>query len=154
MSTKTQVRRELLAPAPKKIPPTKMLISSTRFQRTTSYLVHINFCLCMIIPQSFQFVRQIVRLWSSLRNVFQTTPWRCRHTCKRRAKLSMTQTHSSRDRPDPGCNCCLQVTDCVGVVFVHSVLQITPKVKNMDKSGTHSMSLTPPTDKSILESLP
>ena len=57
-----------------------MLITSTCFQRITSYLVDINFSLCMIIPQSFQFVGQIVWLLCSLQNVFQMTPWLCRHT--------------------------------------------------------------------------
>ena len=33
------------------------------------------------------------------------------------------------DCRDPGCNCCLQVTDCLGFAFVHPILQITPKVK-------------------------
>ena len=40
-----------------------------------------------------------------------------------------TNTFLYGDCPDLGCDCCLQVTDCLGVVFVHSVLQITPKVK-------------------------
>ena len=56
---------------PKDMPPTKM-VTSTCFQQT-SYLVHINFSLCMIVPQSFQFVGQIVQLLCSLQNVFQMT---------------------------------------------------------------------------------
>ena len=53
-------------------------------------------------------------------------PRRCRHTCKRHAKLSMTHIPLWGL---PVCNCCLEVTDCLGVVFIHSVLQIAPKVK-------------------------
>ena len=65
------------------------------FQRITSLLLHIIFSFCMIIPQSFHFVGQIVRFVCFLHNVLQTTPWCCRHTCKRRAKLSLTRKHSS-----------------------------------------------------------
>ena len=36
-------------------------------------MVNINFSLGMIIPQSFQFVGQIVRLLCSLQNVLQMT---------------------------------------------------------------------------------
>ena len=43
----------------------------TCFQSITSYLVHINFSLCRISPQSFQFVGQIVQLLYSLQNMFQ-----------------------------------------------------------------------------------
>ena len=57
---------------PPKMPPTKMLITSV--QRFASYLVHSNFSLCRIIPQSFQFVCQMVRLLCYLQNVFQMTP--------------------------------------------------------------------------------
>ena len=39
-----------------------------------SYFVHVNFSLCIIIPQSFQFVGQVVWLLCSLQNVFQMTP--------------------------------------------------------------------------------
>ena len=53
--------------------PTKMLMTSTCFQQIASPLVHITFSLCMIIPQSFQFVGQIVRLSCSPQNVFQMT---------------------------------------------------------------------------------
>ena len=56
------------------MPPTKMLITPTRLQRITSYLVHITFRLCVIIPQSLQFVDQIIRLLCSLQNMFQITP--------------------------------------------------------------------------------
>ena len=48
---------DILQGDPKKIPPTKMLITSTYVQRFTSYVMHINFSLCRIIPQSFQSVR-------------------------------------------------------------------------------------------------
>ena len=50
------------------------------------------------------------------------------------------------DCPDPGCNCCLQGTACLGAVFLHSVLQITQKVKirgwgfKSGECGAHSMS--------------
>ena len=54
--------------------PTKLLITSTCFQRITSHVVHINFSLCIIISQYFQFIGQIVRLLCSLRNVFQMPP--------------------------------------------------------------------------------
>ena len=43
------------------------------FQRITSLLLHIIFSFCMIIPQSFHFVGQIVQLLCSLQNVFQMT---------------------------------------------------------------------------------
>ena len=56
------------------MPRTKMLITSTCFQRITLYLVLINFSLCMIIPRSFRFVGQIVRLLCSLQNMLQMTP--------------------------------------------------------------------------------
>ena len=46
---------------PQKMPPTKMLITSTCVQRFTSYLVHINFSLWRNIPQSFLSVGQMVR---------------------------------------------------------------------------------------------
>ena len=55
------------------MPPTKTLITSTCFQQITSYLVHINFSLFLVILQSFQFVGQIVWLLCSLQNVFQMT---------------------------------------------------------------------------------
>ena len=57
-----------------KMPPTKMPITSTCFQGITSYLVHINFSLWMIIPQSFHLAGQMGRLSCSLQNVFQMTP--------------------------------------------------------------------------------
>ena len=48
------------------------------------------------------------------------------------------------DCPDPDCNCCRQVTDSAGVVFVHSILQITPQVSicgfKSGECGAHSMS--------------
>ena len=64
-----------------------------------------------------------------------------------------------------GCECCLQVTDCLGVVFVHSVIQITPKVNILGGGGGggggggigcvwRPLNVTLPTDESILESLP
>ena len=49
-------------------------MTSTCFQQIASPLVHITFSLCMIIPQSFQFVGQIVWLLRSLQNLFQMTP--------------------------------------------------------------------------------
>ena len=97
----------------RKMPPTKMLIMSTCFQRITSYLVHINSSLCMIIPQSLQFVGQIVRLLCSLLNVFQMTPLALEaHLQAAHETVNDTSTFLYGDCPDPGCNCCLQVTDC------------------------------------------
>ena len=84
----------------------------------------------MSIPQSCQFLGQIVRLLCSLQNVLQMIPLALQsHLQAAREIISDTNTFLYRDRPDPGCYCCLQVTDCLGVVFVHSVLQITPKLK-------------------------
>ena len=70
-----------------------------------------------------------------------------------------TNTFLYGDCPDAGCNCCLHATDYLGVVFAHSVLRITPTVKKSGRfksgeCGAHSGSVTPPTDESILESLP
>ena len=42
---------------------------------------------------------------------------------------SDTNTFLYGDCSDPGCNSCLQVTNCLGVAFTHWVLQITPQVK-------------------------
>ena len=84
----------------------------------------------MIIPQSVQCVGQIVRLLCCLQNRFQMTPLGFQeHLQTVREIVNGTNTFLYGDCPDPGCNYCLQVTDCLGVVFVHSVLQINPKVK-------------------------
>ena len=83
--------------------------------------MHTNFCLSMIIPQSFQFVGQMVRLLLSLQNVFQMTFLTLQAACEI-AKDRKVFLHG--DCSDPYCNCCLQVTDYLGVVFVYSV----PKV--------------------------
>ena len=100
------------------------------FQRITSLLLHIIFSFCMIIPQSFHFVGQIVRFVCFLQNVFQTTPLVLQaYLQEAREIVNDTKTFLCGDCPDPGCNCCFEVTDCLGVVFVHSVLQTTPKVK-------------------------
>jgi hypothetical protein len=46
-------------------------------------------------------------------------PRRWRHTCIRRAKLSMTHTFLLRDFPDLCCDCCLQFTNCLRIVLIH-----------------------------------
>ena len=55
-----------------------------------------------------------------------------------------TKTFVYEDCSDPGCSCCLQVSDCLGAVFVHSVLQRTPKVNicgvKSGECGAHSVS--------------
>ena len=110
-------------------PSTKMLITSTCFQRITLFLVHMHFSVCMIIPQSSPFVGQIIRLLSSLQNVFQVNPLALQaHLQAARETANNTNTFLCVDCPDSGCNCCFQVSDCLGVAFVHSVLQIAPKV--------------------------
>ena len=73
-------------------------------------------------------------------------PWvRQAHLQATREIVNDTNTFLYGDCSDPGCNCCLQVTDCLRIVSVHSVLQIIPKVKFWGfKSGdyeAHSMSL-------------
>ena len=40
------------------------------------------------------------------------------------------------DCPDPGCNSCLQVTDCLGLVFVYSVLQIIRRLNRVSVAPT------------------
>lgn len=44
------------------------------FSAITSYLVHTSFSLCVIIPQSFSFIGQIVGLLCSFQNMFQMPP--------------------------------------------------------------------------------
>ena len=115
---------------PPKMLPTKLLITCTCFQRITSYLVHTNFSSCMIILQSFQFVSQVVRLLCSPQNVFQMSPLALQaHFPGAHKIVNDTNTFFCGDCPDHGCNCCVQVNDCLGVVFIHSVLEITPKVQ-------------------------
>jgi len=81
------------------------------FQRITSWLLHIIFSFCMIIPQSFQFVGQIVRFVCFLQNVFQTTPLVLQaYLQEAREIVNDTKTFLYGDCPDPGCNCCFQLT--------------------------------------------
>ena len=62
--------------------------------------------------------------------MFQITPLALQsHLQAAREIVNDTNTFLYVVCPDPGCNCYLQVTDCLGVVFVLSVLQITLKVK-------------------------
>ena len=42
--------------------------------------------------------------------------------------INDTNTFLYGDCPDHDCNCCFQVTVSLGLVFVHSVLHLTPKV--------------------------
>ena len=67
-----------------------------------------------------------------------------------------TKTFLYGDCSDPGCNCSLQVTDCLGDVFLYSVLQITPKVNiwGLNRVSVWRPLSVTPTDESILESLP
>ena len=104
----TKVQGDSPSPPPP-MPPTRMLITSTCFQSVTSYLVHINFSLCRISPQSFQFVGQVVQLLYSIRNMFQMTPLALQAHLQVAYKIvNNTNTFLYRDLPDPGCNCCLQ----------------------------------------------
>ena len=87
------------------MPPTRMLITSTWFQSVTSYLVNINFSLCRISPQSFQFVGQIVQLLCSLQTIFQMTPLALQAHLQVAYKIvNNTNTFLYGDLPDPGCN--------------------------------------------------
>ena len=80
-----------------------MLITSIYVQRFPSYLVHINFSLCGIIPQSFQSVYQMVRLLYSLQNVFQMTPLALQaHLQAAREIVNDTNAFLYGDCPDPG----------------------------------------------------
>ena len=95
-------------------------------------LLHIWCTLTSVYARSFHKVShsEIVKLLCSLQNVFQTIPLALQtHLQAAREIVHDTSRFLYGDCPGPGCNCCLQVTDCLGVVFVHSVLQITPKVK-------------------------
>ena len=67
---------------PPKMPPTKMLITSTCFQWVTSYLMHINFSVYMIIPQRLQYLYGSNSPTFMISKMCSTwSPWRCRHTC-------------------------------------------------------------------------
>ena len=117
-----------------------MLITSICFQGITSYLVYINFSLCMVIPQSFHFVGQIVNLYVLSKMGSKWPPRACRHTCKRRLKLSMTWTHSSRG-----------IAPILAVIVVLKSLSVgcfhtlgplhNPKGKNL--GGLNRVSVTP-----------
>ena len=116
---------------PKDMPPTKM-ITSTCFQQT-SYLVHINFSLCMIVPQSFQFVGRIVQILCSLQNVFQMTHLALQAHLQAALEIaSDTNTFNYPGviavfkSPIVFVNDIIQVTGCFRTL---KVLQITPKVK-------------------------
>ena len=84
-----------------------------------------NFGLYMIISQSFQFVGRIVQLSCSLQA----------HLHVAHKIVNDINSFLCGGCPDPGCNCCLQVTHCPRVVFIHSVLQITPTAKNLGGGG-------------------
>ena len=151
--------------SPRKIPPTKMLITSACFQRITSYLVHIPFVhdhftklpVCRSKSPIFIFSPKCVL--NDPLGVAGTLACGARN-CQWHEYIPLYG-----DCPDPGCNSCLQVTDCLGAVFVHSVLQIIPEaniclggggggINRVSVAPTQSVPLLLYHDESILESLP
>ena len=53
-----------------------------------------------------------------------------------RENVNDTNTFLYGDCHNPGCNCCLQVTDCLGLVFVYSVLQIIRRLNRVSVAPT------------------
>ena len=83
------VSSSIIQGEPKNTEPIKMLINPT-----SSNLVDLNFSLWMIFPQSFSHLSQFAyNLYVLSKMCSKWHPRRWRHTCIRRAKLSMT--HSS-----------------------------------------------------------
>ena len=60
-----------------------------------SNFVHLNSCLCMIVPKSFSNLGRFAQKLCSLSNMFQMTSSALETNCIRCAKLSITRVHSS-----------------------------------------------------------
>ena len=53
--------------------PINFLITPTKMKQNYSNFVHLNFCLCMVIPQSFSNLGCFAQKLCSLQNMFQMT---------------------------------------------------------------------------------
>ena len=64
---------DLLQGDPKKPEPINFVITPTKMKQNYSNFVHLNFCLCMVIPQSFSNLECFAQNLCSLQNLFQMT---------------------------------------------------------------------------------
>ena len=113
---------------PKKTEPINFLITPTKIKQNYSNFVHLNFCLCMVIPQSFSnlgcFAQKLCSLQKNVRNDLLETD--SHQLCK-----IVNHSHAlfSGDFSDFYCNSSLEFTNCLRIVLICIVLQISPEIK-------------------------
>ena len=115
---------------PKKTEPINFLITPTKMKQNYSNFVHLNFCLCMIVPKSFSSLGRFAQKLCSLQNMFQMTSSALETDLHPLRKI-VNHSHAllSGDFPDFCCNCSLEFTNCLRIVLIRIVLQIPPQIK-------------------------